>query len=365
MPVIAVRVAAIVFGIGVVVYTLMSAVRSFVMPRSAQDAVTRSLFIGMRVIFNLWARPLRTFEARDQVMALYAPLSLVLLPGVWLVMVTLGYTAVYWGAGVQPLHESLRLSISSVMTLGFVQVSGLRLTAIVFSEAAIGLVLVALLISYLPAMYGAFSRREALVSMLEVRAGAPPTAVEMLSRFHRLKRMQLLSEMWVIWEGWFAELEETHTSLAALSFFRSPRAHRSWITAAGAILDTAALAASTLDIPHDVQADICIRSGFVALRHIADYFNIPHDADPRPTDPISITRQEYDEVCAQLETAGIALKTDRDQAWRDFAGWRVNYDTALLALASLVMAPYAPWSSDRSPIHAVGWVMRQRKFMKI
>ena len=251
------------------------------------------------------------------------------------------------------------------MTLGFVQVSGLTLTFIVFSEAAIGLILVALLISYLPAMYGAFSKRETLVSMLEVRAGAPPTAIEMLARYHRLNRLQLLSEMWVIWEGWFSELEETHTSLAALSFFRSPRPHRSWITAAGAVLDTAALAASTLDIPHDVQADICIRAGFVALRHIADYFNIPHDPDPKPSDPISISRQEYDDMCAELETAGIALKQDRDQSWRDFSGWRVNYDTVLLALAALVMAPYAPWSSDRSPVYASTWVARQRRALKI
>lgn len=365
MPLIIVRVAALIIGVSVVIYTLISAVRSFVLPRSAQDAITRALFIGLRMIFNIRARSLKSFEARDGVMALYAPLALVILPGVWLVMVTIGYTGIYWALGFQPLHESLRLSISSVMTLGFVQVSGLTLTSVVFSEAAIGLILVALLISYLPAMYGAFSRRETLVSMLEIRAGAPPTALDMLKRYHRLKRMELLSEMWIIWEQWFAELEETHTSLAALSFFRSPRTHRSWITAAGAVLDTAALANSILDIKHDVQADICIRSGYLALRHIADYFNIPYDANPNPDDPISITREEFDDVCDQLKDYGIAIKADRDQGWRDFSGWRVNYDTVLLTLSALVMAPYAPWSSDRSPVHASKWVARQRKVLKI
>jgi hypothetical protein len=365
MPLMVEQVLAFVAGVAVVIYTLISAIRSFVMPRSAQDVVTRMLFISVRIVFNIWARSMRTFEERDRAMALYAPLSLVLLPGVWLVMVTLGYTGIYWGLGMQPFHESLRLSISSVMTLGFVEASGLKLTVVVFTEAVTGLMLVALLISYLPAMYSAFSRRETLVSMLEIRAGAPPTALEMLQRYHRLKRMELLSEMWIIWEQWFAELEETHTSLAALSFFRSPRPHRSWITAAGAVLDTAALAASTLDIPHDVQADICIRSGYVALRHIADYFNIPYDAKPNPTDPISITREEFDDVCQQLAGYGIAVKADRAQAWRDFSGWRVNYDTVLLALASLVMAPYAPWSSDRSPVYAANWVKRQRKALRI
>lgn len=365
MPVIVMRVAVLLVGVVVVIYTLISAVRAFILPRSAQDIVTRSLFIGLRVVFNMRARAMKTFEARDDVMALYAPLALVVLPMVWLVLVTIGYTGIYWGLGVWPLHESLRLSISSVMTLGFIQVSGLTLTSVVFSEAVIGLILVALLISYLPAMYGAFSKRETLVSMLEVRAGAPPTALDMLKRYHRLKRLELLSEMWVIWEQWFAELEETHTSLAALSFFRSPRTHRSWIIAAGAVLDTAALANAVLDIPHDVQADICIRSGYLALRHIADYFNIPYDPNPAPTDPISITRDEFDDVCNQLSDYGIAVKPDRDQAWVVFSGWRVNYDTVLLALASLIMAPYAPWSSDRSPIYARDWVRWRHKTFQI
>jgi hypothetical protein len=363
MLLIVARIGLGVVGAVIVVYTIVSAVRAFVMPRSAQDVVSRTVFIGMRLVFNQWAKPSRSFEARDRVMAVYAPLTLVLLPGAWLLMVMFGYTALFWAIGVEPLHEAIRLSISSILTLGFVVSDRLLITFVVFSEAAIGLILVALLISYLPAMYSAFSKREALVSMLEVRAGAPPTAVEMLSRYHRLNRMQFLSEMWVIWEGWFAELEETHTSLAALSFFRSPRPHRSWITAAGAVLDTAALAASTLDIPRDVQTDICIRAGFFALRHIADYFRIPHNPDPRPADPISITRLEYDDVCAQLEAAGIALKADRDQCWRDFAGWRVNYDTVLLALASLIMAPYAPWSSDHSPVYDTDWVKKQRRIL--
>ncbi|HMA36001.1 MAG TPA: hypothetical protein VKY74_16175, partial [Chloroflexia bacterium] len=81
--------------------------------------------------------------------------------------------------------------------------------------------------------------------------------------------------------------------------------------------------------------------------YIADFFRIPYDHDPHPGDPISVTRQEFDTACDELARQGVPLKSDRDQAWRDWAGWRVNYDTVLLALATLTMAPYAPWSSDR------------------
>jgi hypothetical protein len=114
------------------------------------------------------------------------------------------------------------------------------------------------------------------------------------------------------------------------------------------VLDGAALVLSSVDIPRDVEAEFCIRAGYLCLRGIADYFQIPYDPDPRPDDPISIRRDEWETLISDLEASGVALKPDRDQAWRDFAGWRVNYDTVLLALARLTEAPPAVWSSDRA-----------------
>jgi hypothetical protein len=131
-------------------------------------------------------------------------------------------------------------------------------------------------------------------------------------------------------------------------FFRSPQPDHNWVTAAGAVLDSAALTLSTVEIPRDVQAEFCLRAGYLCLRRLAGFFRVPFDPDPAPDDPISVSRAEWDEVVAQLEREGVPLKADRDQAWRDFTGWRVNYDTVLLALANIVGAPTAPWSSDRS-----------------
>ena len=150
--------------------------------------------------------------------------------------------------------------------------------------------LVALLISYLPSIYGAFARREAVVKLLEVRAGNPPSAVEMLLRYHRIHGLGELGEQWEAWEAWFADIDESHTSLAALVFFRSPRPEHSWVTAAGAILDGASLTRSVVDVPRDPRADLCIRAGFLALRHIADFFEFEYNPDPHyPADPISVT----------------------------------------------------------------------------
>ena len=123
-------------------------------------------------------------------------------------------------------------------------------------------------------------------------------------------------------------------------------------------MDGAALIYAAVDIPRNSESQLCIRAGYVALRHIADFFRIPYNANPNFNDYISITRDEFEEALDQLAANGVPLKADRDQAWKDYSGWRVNYDTVLLALCELVMAPYAPWSSDRGLQRSVFKMMK-------
>lgn len=115
-------------------------------------------------------------------------------------------------------------------------------------------------------------------------------------------------------------------------------------------MDAAALITAVVDVPREAQRELCIRAGYLCLRKVAAYFKVEIDSKPTfPATPISITRAEFDAVCDQLAATGVPLKPDRDKAWLDFAGWRVNYDRALILLCALTMAPSAPWSSDRSP----------------
>ena len=343
-----IRLVAGVIGFAVVAAVVASAIRSFVLPRSVRDRVAQWVFRLVWLVFQPFTHAGLPYARRDRTLALYAPVSLLVLPAAWLTLVWIGYAAMYWALGVEPWQSTLVLSGSSLFTLGFYQPPNPVVTTLVFSEAALGLLLVALLIAYLPTMYGAFARRETAVTLLEVRAGSPPTALELIERFHRLKRFDHLHELWEQWEQWFAELEESHTSLAALVFFRSPHPARSWVNAAGAVMDAAALAASSLDIPRDAQADLCIRAGYLALRHIADFFGVQYTARPQPGDPISISRAEFDAACAHLQERNVPVRGDREQAWRDFSGWRVNYDTVLFALARITTAPEAPWISDEA-----------------
>ncbi|MCA1838758.1 MAG: hypothetical protein ABR507_09655 [Actinomycetota bacterium] len=341
------RTMVFVAGMLVIFFTVGSAVRSVVLPRAVPARLTGWVFALMRSLFVLRAGPKANYERRDKVMALFAPVSLLTLVVAWEVLVGAGFAAMFWAAGSLGFSEAFQISGSSLLTLGTSRPHDLFGTTLMFAEAGLGLLLLALLITFLPSLYANFSRRETLVALLEIRGNAPPSAVEVISRYFRIHGLDRLSSMWQQWEVWFAEIEETHTSFPALIFFRSPQSKHSWVTAAGAVLDAAAFRASSIDAQRDPDAELCIRAGYVSLRRIAAFFSIPFDENPKPTDPITVSKVEFDETYSRLETEGVPLKP-RDQAWIDFTGWRVNYDRVLVALATLTMAPPAPWSSDRS-----------------
>jgi hypothetical protein len=352
----------VIVGIVAVIIVLDAAVRTFVVPRGAVVLFTVVIFRVIRWFFELFASPRRTYEARDRVMALYAPIGLLALPFVSILVVFGAFTCIFVGLEELGWRNALLTSGSSLLTLGYERPPHLPAEFATFAEAGIGLALVALLIAYLPTIYNSFSRREVAVTDLSTRAGTPPTPTAFLRRAHLTGFLLELDNFWELWTTWFTEVQETHTSYGSLVFFRSPNPNRSWVTAAGAVLDSAAMRLALVDIPPTPQAAVCIRSGYLALREVAGFFGFDYDDSPEPDDPISVTRDEFDDVCTALIEAGVPVHDDHDQAWRDFAGWRVNYDRVLITLAGFVMAPYAPWVSDRSaiqPLPHYGWGKRR------
>jgi hypothetical protein len=344
------EVLLLLVGLLTAVFVLDAAIRTFVLPRATPVILTYLVFRAVRIVFNLFSRPARTYEQRDRVMALYAPVALLAIPTVSLLLIIGGFTVAFYGLDHDGWRDAFTTSGSSLLTLGFERPPSTPGVMLSFLEATIGLGLLALVISYLPTIYGAFSRREVAVTDLSVRAGTPPKPWEMLERAHLAGYLHEMDRVWESWMTWFTELGETHTSLAVLSFFRSPNPGRSWITASGAVLDAAALRMSVLNVEFTPAGGLCIRSGYLALREIAASFGFDFDSDPSPDDPISISREEFDEVYERLGASGVPVRPDRDRAWRDFRGWRVNYDGVLIALAGFVMAPYGPWTSDRSSL---------------
>ena len=357
-------VAVVAFGAGlfVVASVLASSVVTIVLPRGVRSRIGRTVFVSMRLLFKLRVRSSTSYETRDRVLALYGPLSLLVLLGSWVFGLLAGYTALLWAVGVHPLRAAFTMSGGSLTTLGLRTPVTLPQISLAISEAAFGLGELALLITFLPNIYSDYHRREREVTKLRTEAGSPPEGATILIRLHRLERLDARTEVWVRWIDWFVDVEDSHTAFPAVALFRSPTPEFSWITAAGAVLDGAALAAACLDAPRDYEAELCIRTGYLCLRRIAALFRLPHDVDPAPDDPIAVTRGEFDEVWQRMADAGIGLKP-REQAWCDFAGWRVNYDEALIRLATLAEAPPAPWSSDRGLVdgHPQTFIERIRR----
>ena len=354
---------AIFVGLGLILFTLQSAIRMLVLPRNDNVWLTRTLFgwVLRFIHFEMRFGGDLTYERRDRHMAFFAPVALLILPVVWLLLIAIGYTPIYWALDYGDVYTSFLFSGSSLLTLGFAPVIDWMTMLLSFSEATIGLILIAMVIAYLPTMYSAFSEREKYVALLEVRAGNPPNAVTLLARTYRNRGFDALTDFWKDWEENFVRLEESHTSLAPLIFFRSPHPQHSWVTASGTVLDAAALQDSVVDMERDFNSVICMRAGYIALRGIADFFDYPHNPNPSIDDPISISREEFDEAYGELRDAGIPVVADRDQAWQNFRGWRVNYDDVLLMLARMTMAPYAPWSSDRSSSQMGAWFSQNEK----
>ena len=344
----AARVLVGLAGAAVVVLSVKAALRAFVLPRAVSIPFVRLVFVLSRRVFHLFLR-LRRAEGhveRDRIMVFWAPLSVLLLPAAWLVCVWLGGTAIFWAVDSESARRALTVSGSSLLTLGFAAPNGLGATLVAFTEAAVGVGLLALVITYLPTIHAAFARRELVVAMLDARAGTPPSATRLLDRHHRFSGFERLDQAWPEWERWIVDVGESHSSHSMLIFFRSANPGHSWVTAAGTLLDAANLRMSAIDSfgEGNAAAWMYLQAGTGVLRRLAGFFQVSIDSGE-----VSVSRAEFDTALDELEAAGLPLVGDRGQAWERFRRRRAEYDGALLGLASLVDAPPAEWSSDRSP----------------
>ncbi len=340
----ALRVLAGTAGTVQVVITLSAAVRSFILPRNESVRLNNHIFAGIRVLFDLAASRASNYARRDQIMAHYAPVALVALPIAWLALVSLGYTGIYWALGVNSWVKCYELSGSSLLTLGTTTEHGLLINVFTYSEATLGLLLLTLLLSYLPTLYQAFSRREATVARLELRAGAPPTSVHLIDWLNSSGSLVDDDQQWAEWEQWFVEIEESHTSLPILSFFRSPQPGRSWVMAAGLILDTANLLFSALDIPRTRQMELTFKAGCLSLNRVYRFFNIKAATESTTLMPGSEPETvpdnpEFAQALDALAALGLPVLADRTAAWAQFQTQRTRYASALQYLAELTMSP--------------------------
>jgi hypothetical protein len=336
----------LVAGVGLILVTLSSVLITMVIPRSANSVITSAVARVVRGSFTVVAGRFDEYTYRDRVLAMGAPTFLMVLLVTWIGLLVLGFGLMMWPAqGSFP--AGMRLAGSSMFTLGFVAPDGAGPTALVFCAAAAGLGVVALEISYLPTLYGAFNRRERLVTMLEFLGGVPAWGPEILARHELIDNVSKLGWLYEQWTEWAADVSESHTTYRTLVYFRSPQPMRSWVIGLLSVLDAAALHLSLNPLSAPADARPLLRMGYVAMQELARDQRLPFNPDPLPEDPIMLTREEFDAGVAHLEQAGWNRERTTDEAWIHFRGWRVNYEQAAYELAARLDAPPAFWSGPR------------------
>ena len=356
-----VRDLAAAIGALIVIACGWSVIGTLVVPRRILSRLSRAVAIGVNAAFHYVADSFDTYEARDRILAAQAPIQLMLLIVVWLAVFELGFALLLWPtASTGGLAGAFTLAGSSLCTLGYLAPRSGGSRGLVDIAAIVGLGTVALQIGYLPTLYAAFNRREALVTMLDSRAGVPSWGPELLARTHYglgsgVSAVGQLPDLFEDWERWSADVSESHATYLALVNFRSPRPLSSWLTAQLAVLDAAALYLSLVpDAPGAVSARLCLRGGFSCLGTIARArgFPIPEEADPN--NGIELTYEEFVDAIDRLASVDFPLERSSPDAWADFVGWRVNYEAAAYAIARAIDAPPALWSGPRRhPLPAI------------
>lgn len=328
------------------VITASSVLKTLVVPAANISKIVAWADKAISLLYLPVTKFVKSFEKRDRILATQAAAYLFMLLIIWVSLLGLSLTLLL-APSVPEFTKGLREAGSSLFTLGFVYTNSPWGTAIDFLGGFSGLIIVALQIAYLPTLYNSYNRRETEVTLMTPRSGEPPWGPEILARSKIGLTRNDLPEMYGDWEKWAADVTETHTSYPSLLRFRSPHPHVSWLISLLAVLDSAALYLAVDPDNAPIQARLCLRMGFTCLRKIADMQKIPYNADPMPTDQIQLTYEEFLDGIDRMKSVGFPINKDCEQAWKQFVGWRVNYESIAYDLAKNLDVVPAQWGGPR------------------
>jgi Ion channel len=350
------HIAALIAGCLIIGTMLWDAFETIALPRTAMRKVrlARGFY---RVTWRPWvtvARRLGSRSNRENFLALYGPLSIFGLLTVWAGGLVMGFALLQWSRrtlvsdlpGDSRLFDLIYFSGSTLFTLGVGDLSphneaGRLLTVV---EAGIGLTLLTLVLSYLPVLYGSFSRREARLTLLDIRAGTPPAAAELLRSLVATGDPAALSEFLKEWEYWCSELLESHISYPAVAYFRSQHRRQSWISALATVLDLSALLkVGVVDGFSTWRADQTFAIARHAAVDLAQILGAPLNptVDRLPPEELAALRRE-------LEGAGLTLSLEADA---QLAELRRSYEPYVNALANRLMMATPPWRHAKAVRH--------------
>ena len=330
---------------------LWDAFETIVLPRRV-----RRMFRLARVAFNVtwtpWSwitRHIRNEARRESFLSFFGPLALLMLIIVWAVFLVFGFGLLQWACGSaltttnggSSFATDLYMSGTTFFTLGLGDVTPHSPMArlLTVAESGTGFGFLALVIGYLPILYQSFSRREVNVSLLDARAGSPPTAGTLLVRHSEGGNpIDALTTFFHDWELWSADILESHLSYPTLAFFRSQHDNQSWISALAVILDACALVMVGLDDVPVQQA----RLTFAIARHAAVDLSQVLGTHPKKEVPNRLPPDELARLRSALIAANIPLRAG-DDADAKLAKLRQLYEPYIAAIADLLFSPVPPF----------------------
>jgi hypothetical protein len=351
---------AIAAGVAIVAFNLFDVFVSVILPRQSQVWWRASVRL-VRSSWPLWKRVagrIADIERREDFLGVYAPLMLVAFLFLWGFACIVGYGLVLYGLRTQlrpvaDLGEALYLSGTSFLTIGYGDIvpKGGLARVVGIAAGASGFAVIAIVTSFLFALFAAFAAREHFVVSLSARAGSPPSGVTLLESYARYGVADDLDDLFEDGMQWAAMVLESHIAYPILAYFRSSHDYESWIAALGALLDAATLKIALVDDGPPRHAKFFLTLGLHLTRDVGSYFRLSGEHHP------GVERAEFEEAHARLSEAGLKLR-DPGDAWRQFAEIRGSYAPALDAMATYWNIPPAQWIGDRSylrdPHHVAG-----------
>jgi hypothetical protein len=338
-----------ILGILLIYIPLQDGFETIILPRrvARRFRLARLFYILTWALWSLPARKMRAGNRREYYLALFGPLSLVLLLILWAALLILGYACLQWGlysqlnttGSASDFGTYLYLSGTTFITLGLgdiLPISGLA-RALVVIEAGTGFAFLALVIGYLPVIYQAFSRREASITLLDARAGSPPSAGELLRRHTHAGNTSKIIEYMHEWEHWCSEILESHISYNVLIFYRSQHPDQSWLGAITTVLDTCALILAGIEgVPIKP-----IKFTFAIARHTAVDLALILDTPP-VKDGNRLPHEDFVRLRAQLAEVGLMLK-DGEATEKRLAQLRGMYEPFVEGLARRLLLNLPRW----------------------
>lgn len=355
------RIVALIAGVLCIFSVLFDAFQTIILPRRATGVIrlTRWFFITTWRPWRFVARRIRTPRSRETAFSFYGPLSLILLLVVWAAVMVLGFGLLYFSLGV-PFYDlrerpgflsDLYVSGATIFTLGPTDAGPLMLPArwLMVFEAGIGFGFLAIIMGYFPVLYSAFSRREVSISLLDARAGSPPTAAELMRRHVQPGAAEALSVLLIEWERWSAELLESHISFPLLCYFRSQHTNQSWLSALTSILDTSSLLIAGVQGHEARQAQLTFAIARHALVDISQILSLK----PIQRAPDRLPPERYNQLYGLLCQGGVRVCRD-DDAERRLGEMRRLYEPWAEALSGHFVMPLPPWIPADS--HRDNWL---------